>query len=277
MKIGLEEFLELNVNELIAVNGGSSGSCSGSTGTGTGSAGVGTGAGDSPASSGSPGTTSGTSGGSGGSCSGAGGGQTKTTGGGTATASGTCSGSTQKGKDNPGGGAPAVPAGDSTAGTCGGTTPKAKDDPTGGNPGLPAGGDTAGTCSGTTSSLTHQTPDDPKDFHCDIIAYNEAIDHGIKDPGSWSGNHDNVETIYKNNYAEEGSDTAKSNTSGYVFYDCDNNGTYEHMEYYSAGAGSKYTCWTTDGIKNPVPVTYDSTVDSNGHAKTGKATFVSLN
>jgi hypothetical protein len=136
----------------------------------------------------------------------------------------------------------------------------------------------SGTCSGGTSSIPHQTAYDPEHVdHCDIIAYNETIDHGIKDPGAWNGNKDNVKKIYENNYTGKGSDTAQSNTSGYVFYDCDNNGTYEHMEYYSAGAGNKYTCWTTDGITNPVPVTYDSTVDSNGHAKTGKATFVSLN
>lgn len=231
MKMDLEEFLELNVDELTAVNGGGSGTCSGSSW-----------AGDCDYYSES---TRGSGGSSSGSCSGSSSGVSAGT-------SGSCGGS-------------------STVGTCSGSSSGAS-----GTAGT-CGGSTGTTTTGTTSSLPYQTADNPNDFHCDIIAYNEAIDHGITDPGTWNGNTDNIETIYENNYVGKGSDTAQSNTSGYVFYDCDSNGTYEHMEYYSAGAGNKYTCWTTDGITNPVPVTYDSTVDSNGHAKTGKATFVSLN
>ncbi|MDY5917327.1 MAG: hypothetical protein SPJ55_02820, partial [Treponema sp.] len=85
-----------------------------------------------------------------------------------------------------------------------------------------------------TSTLKYQTPSNVKDYHCDIIAYNLAIDNGVQNPGNWNGNSQTVNQIYSNYYSEQGTiNYVPNNTSGYVFYDWDRNGTYDHMEYYS--------------------------------------------
>ncbi len=133
----------------------------------------------------------------------------------------------------------------------------------------------SGSCSGGPSSPHYQTPTNPNDYHCDIIAYNEAVDNGAQNPGTWDGNSQTVNQIYNNNYSGQGTtNSVPNNTSGYIFYDWDCNGTYDHMEYYTAGSDSNYTVYVTDGINNSTPTQYNSTTDSNGHAATGNATFV---
>lgn len=134
-----------------------------------------------------------------------------------------------------------------------------------------------GAC-GNGKSLLYQTPSNPNDYHCDIIAYNQAVKHGEKNLGTWDGNALTVDQIYNNYYEGKGTDNSvKKNSSGYVFYDWNNDGTYDHMEYYTASNNSEYTVYVTDGITNPVAVTYNSFIDKNGHASKGTATFVSLN
>lgn len=131
--------------------------------------------------------------------------------------------------------------------------------------------------SGGSSHPSYQTPTNSNDYHCDIIAYNEAVSNGAQNPGNWDGNNQTVNQIYNNNYSGQGTNNSvQSNTSGYVFYDWDSNGTYDHMEYYSSGSGNNYTVYVTDGISNPTPTTYNSATDSNGHAATGTATFVPI-
>ena len=145
------------------------------------------------------------------------------------------------------------------------------------NPGIPPTSTNEIKAEEKTSAPTHQTPYDPSNYHCDIIAYNEAIDHGHENPGNWDGNASSVQEIYAENYAGQGTNTPQSNTSGYVFYDLNNDGIQDHVEYFEAGSGSDYTVYQTDGITEPpVERTYDSNVDSNGSASNGTAIFVPL-
>ena len=142
----------------------------------------------------------------------------------------------------------------------------------------PSGSSNSSGQSSSSSSNPHQTPTNSNDYHCDIIAYNEAVDNGAQNPGNWDGNTQSVNQIYNDNYSGQGStNSVPNNTSGYVFYDWDCNGSQDHMEYYSAGNDSTYTVHVTDGISDPVPIQYDSSSDNNGHAATGNATFVPIN
>ena len=75
----------------------------------------------------------------------------------------------------------------------------------------------------------HQTPADPNDYHCDINAYNVAIDNGIQNPVNWNGNNFTVNEIYNGNYSNNSTDTPQAGTRGYGFYDNDGDGTYDHM------------------------------------------------
>ena len=122
----------------------------------------------------------------------------------------------------------------------------------------------------------HQIPFDSDDYHCDIKAYNEAVDHGATNPGDWDGNVSSVDEIYNENYIGQGASTPQTNSYGYVFYDFDNDGIKDHMEYYETGTGSTYTVFQTDGISDTRQVVYDSNVDSNGSAYSGEATFVPI-
>lgn len=167
----------------------------------------------------------------------------------------------------------------STSGSCGGISIRSVSNINGscGGGSVSSVFNSNGAC-GNGKSLLYQTPSNPNDYHCDIIAYNQAVDHGEENLGAWDGNALTVDQIYKNYYEGQGTDNSvKKNSSGYVFYDWNNDGTYDHMEYYTAGNNSKYTVYETDGITNPVAITYDSKIDNNGHASKGTATFVSLN
>ena len=154
-----------------------------------------------------------------------------------------------------------------------------------GNSSSSSNNSSSGTISKPTSSSSYnnaspnyQTPVNSDDYHCDIIAYNEAVKNGASNPGNWDGNTNTVNQIYHNNYEGQGSSSPSNGDSGYVFYDLDNNGTMDHMEYYESGSGSNYTVYRTDGIiEPPEPTTYDSNTDSNGSAGVGSAIFVPIN
>ncbi len=95
----------------------------------------------------------------------------------------------------------------------------------------------------------HQTPADPNDYHCDINAYNVAIDNGIQNPGNWNGNNFTVNEIYNGNYSNNSTDTPQAGTRGYGFYDNDGDGTYDHMFFYDySNGGNTYHVWNSDGI-----------------------------
>jgi len=118
----------------------------------------------------------------------------------------------------------------------------------------------------------------PDDYHCDIKAYNEAVRHGVSNPGTGDWNKVTVNTIYQNQFASRASSSFSANQKGYIFYDDGNDGTMDHMEYFEASAdGHHYTVWTTDGKNNPTPKVYDYYSDINGHRSDGTiAKFVAL-
>ncbi len=93
----------------------------------------------------------------------------------------------------------------------------------------------------TQVSLQHQKPYDVNDYHCDIKAYNKALDSGLDPRGQkgeiWDGNGMGVNQVF-DLYPSGRSSVPQSNTKGYVFYDWENDGIYDHMEFYSAGSGA---------------------------------------
>ena len=155
------------------------------------------------------------------------------------------------------------------------------------NTGYPnVGSSTGDTTAGSMSSYwniastvpAEQVCTNPSDYHCDIIAYNKAVEHGITNPGTGDWNRINVNTIYNDQFASKASSSFKANQKGYIFYDDGNDGTMDHMEYFEASAdGHHYTVWTTKGIEDPIPKVYDYYSDINGSRSDGTiAKFVAL-
>jgi RHS repeat-associated protein len=138
---------------------------------------------------------------------------------------------------------------------------------------------------GETSITPDPTPEppvqpqeatDPSDYHCDIYAWNEALNDGYdprsQDGTEWNGNNETVPDIF-GNYPDNRTNTPPDNTNGYGFYDSpnDNDTTPEHMEYYdnTDNDADNYTRHRTDGIDTPTDTAWPENV--NGW------TFVPLN
>ncbi len=100
--------------------------------------------------------------------------------------------------------------------------------------------------------ISYQVPCNSNDYHCDIKAWNKAIDN-LQDPrpsdkSVWDGNSLTVSDIAKK-YPRY--DNPLSNTAGFAWYDGDADGNPEHMEYYdnSNENPNTYIQYYTDGIK----------------------------
>ena len=158
------------------------------------------------------------------------------------------------------------------------------------NTGYPnVGSSTGDTTAGSMSSYwniastvpAEQVCTNPSDYHCDIIAYNKAVEHGITNPGTGDWNRINVNTIYNDQFASKAENKPIAGSKGYIFYDwASTPGTAkDHMEYYECSAdGKTYTVWETNGLDTPVPKTYTYSIDNNGKGGTGStAVFVQLN
>ena len=109
------------------------------------------------------------------------------------------------------------------------------------------------------SSINFQTPTDPNDYHCDIYAWNQAIENG-RDPRGQNGeeldlNQINVSSMYDYFPDNRNEGSPPENSEGYAFYDGTDNGIDDptHVEYYNYGTGDTYTRYNTDGIDIPVP------------------------
>lgn len=130
------------------------------------------------------------------------------------------------------------------------------------------------------NGIRHQTATN-EGFHCDVIAWNSALDNNLDPRGqngeTWDANNLTVNQIL-DYYPNNRNNTPVANTEGYVFYDWHNDNVFDHMEHYEAGSGTNYTVWQTDGRDDPILRAYDSLQDSNGSGAPGAtAIFVPLN
>lgn len=120
-----------------------------------------------------------------------------------------------------------------------------------------------------------------KDYHCDIYAWNLAIDNGV-DPTKDSKdvidlNQYTVSDMCKKYFAEEdlSKGICKKGTKGFAFYDGTDDGVFNptHVEFYDStnSSSDSFIKYTTDGITEP-----SATQRSYSDARNANWTFVAL-
>ena len=139
----------------------------------------------------------------------------------------------------------------------------------------------------SSSDFKHQICADPSKVHCDIIAWNHAVDAGLNPAGkknkSWDGNELTVDAIFNNHYADEAAefDSSLAGKKGYIFYDWTGDGTFDHMEYCEIENGGSYKYFSNNGFEQgETLVPQNFAKDKNAGALNGgpgKLKFVSLN
>ncbi len=101
-----------------------------------------------------------------------------------------------------------------------------------------------------------QTPHDPNDYHCDIMAWNNALDNDIDPRGQngedWDGNNLNVSGVFEM-FPNNRNEVPPANTSGYAFTPRENP---THMIFYERGSGNTYTAHQSEGILPTTPQTW---------------------
>lgn len=250
MKFNLNDFMQLDTKALLAVNGGTS--CGGSSG---GSSGGGSYSRNHSSWSNGGGSNRGSSGG--GSYGGSGGG-------------GSCSGSSSGGISGGGG-------------NCGGTNNSGS-----ASTGVSGAGICGGVCGGSNSKTqnskketdvaTHITTSRPNAVHCDVIAWNHAVDAGLdprgKDGCGWDADNKNVDQIFNSHFATQAVsfDSGSAGKSGYLFYDWEGNGHYDHVEFCRINSdGSSYSYYSNNGFEGAGNEIYKTNIsfknDSNAHAQ----------
>lgn len=145
----------------------------------------------------------------------------------------------------------------------------------------------ATTPGNNSSGFKHQVCADPKQVHCDIIAWNHAVDAGLNPAGkgndSWDGNKLTVDAIFNNYYADEAVEfnADLAGKKGYIFYDWTGDGTFDHVEYCEIESGGNYNYFSNEGFEQGeslIPQNFAR--DKNAGALNGgpgKLKFVSLN
>ena len=199
----------------------------------------------------------------------------------------TKSGTGSTGKTNGGNSTPdSTPNG---TGTCGGTstggtgTGNSGSDGTNQTEGSGTGGTTTGDNPGgddENSGLIDNNSTQPQneyehlvcsnlnDVHCDIIAWNHAVDAGLNPMGEngtdWDANNNTVNQIFNEHF--QGQDVAfdgnQAGQMGYILYDWEGDGIYDHIEFGSISEdGLSYSFYNNDGY------------DTNGHEHYYTRTF----
>jgi len=160
------------------------------------------------------------------------------------------------------------------------------------------GGSSSSYCGGGSSyTPSINLPDkqvctNMSDVHCDIIAWNFAIDNNL-DPslcGKNTGldfNQVKVNTIVNTYYKDKIIDITANNCKGkkgFMIFDWGGtgkaDGSWDHIEYCEFTVnGEKYTNQENNGLESSLRVTtYDTNVDSNGQGGiNSKAMFIPLN
>ena len=158
---------------------------------------------------------------------------------------------------------------------------------TGDNPTNPSNPQTPNKPSDTTAD-GHLICSNPNDFHCDIIAWNHAVDAGLnprgKDGTDWDANGKTVDEIFKMHFVDKAVDFdgKQAGKMGYILYDWKNDGSYDHIEFGMISAdGLSYSFYSNEGFENGE--FYDTRTfekDSNAGALNGgpgKVRFIPLN
>lgn len=129
--------------------------------------------------------------------------------------------------------------------------------------------------------IEKQVTDNPNDYHCDIKAWNAAIDAGFDPRGTdgvtWDGNTKTVNQLFNEHYKDSAVtfDSSCAGMSGYLFYDWGGDGIdrKDHVEFCTVSLdGTSYTFGNTDGIKE---IKWDTRYFSNdSNARAGASSTV---
>ena len=134
----------------------------------------------------------------------------------------------------------------------------------------------------------HLICSNPNDYHCDIIAWNHAVDAGLnprgKDGTDWDANNKTVDQIYNEHFVglDVDFDGKQAGKMGYILYDWKNDGSYDHIEFGMISAdGLSYSFYSNEGFeKGEFYDTRTFEKDSNAGALNGgpgKVRFIPLN
>ena len=135
----------------------------------------------------------------------------------------------------------------------------------------------------------------PSKEHCDIIAWNHAVDAGLnprgKDGTDWNANGKNVDEIFKMHFVDKAVDFdgKQAGKMGYIVYDWEGDGKYDHIEFgmisedglsYSYYSNNGFDGKDSNGKEQEHYYTRTFANDSNAHADNngnGIVRFIPLN
>lgn len=144
------------------------------------------------------------------------------------------------------------------------------------------------TTGNKTSNFKHQICADPNQVHCDIIAWNHAVDAGLNPAGkgneSWDGNKLTVDAIFNTYYADEAAEFNENlaGKKGYIFYDWEGDGTFDHVEYCEVdNNGAGYSFYNNNGYEKDEKYYHRLFADDNNAGarpdNRGRLKFIALN
>ncbi len=154
--------------------------------------------------------------------------------------------------------------GTSSSGSCGGGSSSGGSGGSLSSSGSCGGGATSpnlGTATAGVEMSKIQSAYNENDYHCDIYAWNLAVENGL-DPTNGSNevidlNQNTVADMYNKYFGNEDTShgVCEKNTKGLAFYDGTNDGVSNptHVEYYDStnSSSNSFTKYSTNGIAEP--------------------------